>query len=208
MFLLSLEPRNFKDILNKKFGRKRIAKMIIASSILLLLLNNLLFNKRVLNQNELIVYDVSKASVIDIFHGNQLFTIKSEGIDHKKIDFAAKSYRIFNGNPTKLEINQRKTVNIENFDFDGIGLLSFKDKLIFLVRGYNENDKIPCYSDVLLVTHNSGFPSANLLKYHSTKMVVLDNSIDYKTKKKWKNACVENNISMHDIYYDGVFKLN
>jgi competence protein ComEC len=207
MFILSLQPRNYKDILNRKLTRKRIAKLIIVSCSFLILLNNLVFNYRVLNQSELIVYDISKASVIDIFHGNHLYTLKSDGLDDKKVDYASKSYRIYNGNLQETQIMKGEEFNSGDVVYDGQGLLSYKNKLIVLAAEFEDVKKIPCYSDLLMVTHNSELEPDNFLKHHNPKQVILDNSIEYRLKKEWIKECQKRNILLHDIYHDGVFRL-
>ena len=208
MFILSLQPRNYRDVLNKKLTRKRLAKLVIASCAIMILLNNLIFDCRVRNQKELIVYDVSKASAIDIFHGNYLYTLKSHGLDQKKLDYASKSHRIYNGNLQEIFLKKGKKIEKGKLLYDGHGLLSFKNKLIVFAFEFENVVKIPCYSDVLLVTNGSDLAPDNFLKYHNPKQVVLDNSIDYRTKKGWKKECLIREIPLHDVYNDGVFRIN
>ena len=208
MFILSLQPRNYKDVLNKKLTRKRIAKLIIASCTILILLNNLSFNYRVLNQKELIVYDISKASAIDIFNGDHLFTLKSDNADEKKVDYASKSYRIYKGDPQEIEIKKGQKISRGELVYDGQGLLSFRNKVIMFAAEFEKVKRIPCYSDFLLVTHGSTLLPHKFLEQHWPSLVVLDNSIEYRTKQKWIRECLKRKIPLHDIYNDGVFRLN
>lgn len=207
MFILSLRPKSYKDVFHKKLGRKRIAKWMLASCIIILLCNNIAFAYRVGNLKEMIVYDISKATAIDIFYGNQLFTLATDSIDLKKLSYACQAYHIYNGNPNKNYIEKGKTISFKGLKYDGSGLLSFDDKQIVLANEVGDKEGIPCFSDLILVTHGTSLEPKDILKDHFTNKVVLDNSIDYKLKKKWIEECKERKISIHDVYKSGIFRI-
>jgi len=207
MFIISLKPRQYKDVFHKRLTRKRISKLILASCILLLLCNSILYSYRVYNHKELIVYDISKDTAIDIFCGNTLYTIQSKSIDTKKLDFASKSYRIYNGNPMENPLDNYVVDGNRHLILDDNGSMIFNSKHLLFADKVNLENALPCKSDVLFVVNKTEILPYKLLENHSTLLVVLDNSLSYKIKNQWIKECEKRGIEVHDIRKDGVFRM-
>lgn len=207
MFILSLKPKQYKDVFHKKHKRKRVSKVIFGSCILFLLFNNILYSHRISNLKELIVYDIYKDTAIDIFHSRNLHTIRSKSIDNKKEDFACKSYRIYNGNPTSISLNNKTRDSNQQLIVSKNGSLIFKNKHLILADRLNFEIDIPCESDILLVGNKTNLLPFKLLENHVTSLVVLDNSLSYRIKNHWVKECRKRNIDVHDIGEDGVFRI-
>lgn len=207
MFRLSVQPNGFEGVLYKKIKQKRIAIWMMIGCIFFLMVNHLKFDYRVNNHSELIIYDVSKTTVIDIFDGDILYTIASETVDEKKIDFATRAYRIFHGSPKEVTSDANQNYQNERFQVNSTGLILIEDQILYIADQFNHSQKIPCFSDYLLVTHSTRVKPRLVLKYHSCQKVVLDSSIGYKMKQKWKKECEKLGIPVHDIYEDGIFRI-
>ena len=81
MYLISIKPRGYKDVFYKKRKRRRISKLILASCISLLMVNSIFHSYRIQRLEELIVYDISQGTVLDIFGGGYRYTLKSKNVD-------------------------------------------------------------------------------------------------------------------------------
>ncbi len=207
MFRLSLKPKNYKEVFHKNLISKRISKLLLALGILFLLINSILFSYRIKNHSELIVYDISNATAIDIFCGNNLYTIESKNTDIKKIDFANKSYRIYNGSPNAISLSEVKECENDHFILNRNGTMIYKNKHLILMDRIDMNKIIPCTSDILLVANKSKVLPYEFLEYHITSLVVLDNSLSFKVKNQWSRECERRNIEVFDIRKKGIFRL-
>jgi hypothetical protein len=174
---------------------------------MLLFVNSILFNYRVKNHFEWVVYDISNDTVIDIFCGNRLLTLHSENIDIDKINFASRSYRVYHGNPENVFMDNIFIKGNSHLVFDVNGSFIFKNKHILMVDKVDIHKSIPCQSDVLMVANKTNLLPYDLLKKHNTSLVVLDNSLSYLIKNQWIKECKKKGIRVHDIRKDGVFRI-
>ena len=207
MLYMSTKPKNYKDVLNKKLTRKRILKLLLATSIVILVSNSILFSYRIRNHNELIVYDISKDTAIDIFSNKKLYSIQSDSIDTKKVEFASKSYRIYNGNPEGIDLFKTNRNDEGNFTQGENGVMIFKEKVLVFADKIDMSKYIPCESDILLVVNKTKMLPYKFLQNHIPALVVLDNSLSYKVKNQWIKECKKRNIEIHDVRKDGIFRI-
>jgi len=207
MFLISLKPQSYKDVFHKKSRRRKLAKIIVAGCITFLAVNSILFTYRISNQKELIVYDVSKSTAIDIFIGNKLYQISSDHIDESKLNYACQAYRVYNGNPDLISLTQNSNLQHDLLFWSKNGSMIFKGRHLFFANKENTQSSIPCESDIVLIVNNSILLPYQFLERHSTSLVVLDNSISYKVKNQWIHECRKRDIKIHDIRKNGVFRL-
>ena len=195
MFLISWKPQSYKDVFFQKRRRKKIAKLVISACACLLMINNLFYSYRTLSNEELVVYDIYKHTLMDVFSDGRLYSFSSESLPKKKKEFASASMRIFNGWTEENELNDQTT-------------FSFKDKQLFIAHKPTYGSFIPCFSDVMLITNGTNVDPFLILDNHETRLIVMDSSLDYKTKKEWRQACVKRKIPFHDIKNDGAFRLS
>lgn len=207
MLLISWKPKTYKDVFQQKLTRKHVAKLILGACIILLFSNNLFFEYRVKNQLELIVYDISQNTAIDIFWMNNLYSIQSKNIDKAKVDFASKSFRIFNGNPEGSVLESFCSQKYGPIFLNQNGSLILKGTHMILVDRVDLEKALPCASDILLVVNKTDVLPYKILENHMTKLVVLDNSLTYKIKNQWTKECQKRGIPVHDIRKDGVFRV-
>ncbi len=207
MMIISLNPKNYKDVFQPKLTRKRMSKIIIATCVILLLSNSIYFTFRTKNNLELIVYDISKDTALDIFYGDELFTIRSENLEEKKEDFAANSFRNYNGNPNYRVLNDSIPFDKDLLILAKNGSLIFKNKHLLFADKLDLKKAFPCKSDVLLVMNKTEMLPYKLLKDHTTNLVVLDNSLTYRIKNQWLKECQKRGIDVHDVRRDGVFRM-
>ncbi|MDF1694620.1 MAG: ComEC/Rec2 family competence protein [Saprospiraceae bacterium] len=206
MFLINVKPRSYKDKLYTKVKRIRIAKVVILSCIIFLLVNNLAFSKRVRNNQKLIVYDIFKGSLIDVFIENTVYSMQSTELDSKKVSYAASSYRIYNGSKHFEELSLLDSIQQSSLKVIDTATLLFKNRyIVFMDKLDLVHGVIPCFSDILLVTNGTTQLPYDFLKVHTAVKVVLDNSLDYSVRNKWIKECKNRGISIHDIRKDGVF---
>lgn len=205
MLLVSIKPKKYKDVFHKKLKRKKVSKLVIATCIVFLFSNNMLFSFRVKNHKELIVYDISKNTAIDIFCHDKAYTYQSAKIDKSKVEFASKAYRIYHGNPEIFDLNTSLNVDPTHFIKQDNGSLIFKNKHIIFADRVDLDKPIPCSSDLTLLVNGSTMLPYQFLDVHTTPLVVIDKSISFKVKNQWRKACEKRNILVHDISKDGVY---
>lgn len=207
MFLISVKPSGFKGVLYKKIKRRRVARSILMAGIVFLALNNLLFTKSVKDNQEMIVYDISKGSVIDLFLGDNVFSKYSDNLTQDKIDFSCAPYRIFKGAQDKHPLDSRLLLDESPIHVISNSEVVFKGQFVFFMDEINDTDTIPCVSDILMVLNNSTQLPYDILDVHYTSKVVLDNSLSYAVRNKWLKECKKRGVPVHDVRKDGVFIL-
>jgi len=196
MYLISIRPNSYKDVLYKKVKRKRLAKMLIATCVLGLLGNHVRYEFRTLHDRQMVVYDVRKSTLIDLFLGNARLTLALENLDEQQEDYASKSFRIYKGSPVR-----------QSFDWMQHSILRFKERDILFANRVEIGTEVPCHSDILLVVNDAQVDPALLLGSHHTDLVVVDNSINYKQRKHWIDLCKQKDIPIHLVAQHGVFTL-
>ena len=206
MYLLSLKPSGYKDILVQKMKRRKIAFKVIALSSILLMANSIWYTYSTKQFTELIVYDISKGTSIDLFCGSNLYSKNSNDIDVQKIEFASASYRILRNNTKAKSLDLSSESKTPYFELVGNGTMIYKNKCLVFVDHLLPENSFPCESDIVFVVNKTDFLPYDFLQAHHTTLVVLDNSLSYKIKNQWRKECKKRNIKLHDIRKDGVFR--
>ncbi|MEM9544409.1 MAG: ComEC/Rec2 family competence protein [Bacteroidota bacterium] len=207
MYLLRLRPTNYKEAIRNTLKKKRIAACIVMLSTIALMINSILHTNRIKNLTELIVYDIYEHTAIDIFDNNQLYSIYSRNVDHDKVDFASKGYRIYNGNLANTTTSLLEKDNLDEALFLTNGSLFFKNHHLYFVDEIETNNRMPCASDILLVVNKTKQLPHNFLEHHRTSLVVLDNSLTRSIRDVWIEECKKRMLRVHDVREHGVFRL-
>lgn len=171
------------------------------------MINSILHTNRIKNLTELIVYDIYEHTAIDIFDNNQLYSIYSRNVDHDKVDFASKGYRIYNGNLANTTTSLLEKDNLDEALFLTNGSLFFKNHHLYFVDEIETNNRMPCASDILLVVNKTKQLPHNFLEHHRTSLVVLDNSLTRSIRDVWIEECKKRMLRVHDVREHGVFRL-
>lgn len=207
MFLTSIRSRSFKDVIFPKIRRRKIFRWIIYTSTLLLIVNSMFRTYRIKNQSELIIYNIPKAGVLDIFDGVHHYAIQSEDIASEKVEFSCKSYRIYKGSTSPKYVSTFSSIDERYFHLNANGSLIFGEKHLFFADQFDLKSMFPCRSDVLLVINKTNQSPYEILQYHHTDLVVIDNSLPYRLRNQWLKECRLRGIAVHDIRRDGIFRL-
>jgi len=172
--------------------------------VLGLIYNNYSFNSSTLKQQSLLLYEVSGASLLDVFRGKTCYSMSSDSMSKSKIIFAADNYRI----SSKIKNVQPLSSLNPKDDITKHGVLQYRDKLIFIPGMSPDMDNIPVDSDYLFLTNSYDYWPSRLVYSHKTKCLVIDKSIEWRKRKAWLKYADEKCIEVHDLRTDGAFFLN
>jgi len=204
MYILSYKERSNRPFYKQNYRTRKKAAFIGYLAICGLIIFNISFTFKSKTHQELIVYDFYKNTMIDIFIGNQVYSITNENIDEKKKKYVNENYRIYRNYPTERKISINDSLQTDYISIDRHGL-SFQDKHLAFAEKINLDSVFVATSDVLLVTHNTDKMPYKLLKNHTTKEVVLDASLTYEIRNRWAVYCRKNDINYYDISKEGPY---
>ena len=183
------------------------AKRILTISVSCILINNLFFQYRTNKNLDLVVYDVYKKSLIDIFCGQKVYSMQSSNLEAKNIDYTSSGYRCYNGVSGVHDISTESIFTSKHLTINHLGSMVFKGKHLVFAHHLMDREVYPCFSDIVLVVNHAHNDPQAFLDNHNTALVVLDNSINYKMKKRWKEECRKHKIKYFDVQENGVFRM-
>lgn len=152
-------------------------------------------------QQQLVCYQVSKASVLDLFLGREVLTLSTA--DTLPEQMAAQNHRFH------LRLKKERQVDWQSsFRWGPVvlqsGCLFFGKHKIGLV-GENESPPLLPY-DYLLIHHNPKIYPEDVRK--GTKLIIIDGSNRFGTRRWIKKLADELNIPVHDTAEQGAWILN
>lgn len=169
--------------------------VLVFISVILLQLSFIYTKKEVAVQQELIVYNTKKKSLISIRKGQNiiLFTNDTLGIQKEK-EYLLNSYIV--GSFSKID----KTKRLNN-------MLFFNGRKIAVIdsSGVYENKVNP---DIIILTQTPKINLDRLLDNLRPKIIIADASNAYTIQKKWKGSCAQKNIPFHATAEKGYYKMN
>lgn len=156
---------------------------------------------RAQTQRQLVCYHVSKASVLDLFQGREVLTLSTA--DTLPEQMAAQNHRFH------LKLKKERQVDWQSsFRWGPValqsGCLFFGKHKIGLI-GENESPPLLPY-DYLLIHHNPKIYPEDIRK--ETKLIILDGSNRFGTRRWIKKLANELDIPVHDTAEQGAWILN
>ncbi|WP_316635211.1 ComEC/Rec2 family competence protein [uncultured Flavobacterium sp.] len=174
--------------LNKPSFNKTISLLI---TIILVQISFIYTKKEIESQQELIVYNTKKNTLISERIGKNITFITSDSLSKNNI---STSYLVANSGILK------GTHRIKN-------TLFFNGKKILVLdsTGVYEDRIQP---DILLLTQSPKINLDRVLQDLHPKIIIADASNSYSTQKIWKASCLKKNIPFHATAEKGFYKLN
>ena len=177
----------------KKPSFNRLSVILI--SIIILQLSYFRIQYKILNEEELIVFNSTKNTLITERKGENILVYANDSIlKTVQKNSILKSYRI--GNLSTLEQKKR----LQNFMF-------FNGKKIFVLDSsgiYPKNIQ----PDIIVLTQSAKINADRLFQEMKPKLVVADASNFKNIQKLWKASCEKQKIPFHATGEKGFYKLN
>lgn len=206
MHLLAHKKTEYELFLNPSKMARNVAFSVTVLSIIGLFINSIYATYRIKTHNEMIIYDVNKTTLIDIYNGTKLNSIILDSASSAQLNYACRDNRIFHGNHLPEILNLESSITRNNFIYRK-GLMRFLEKNIYFLINAEIANSIPTHSDILLISHSCQIPPYSILNQHTTQKVVMDGSISYKMINQWKKECLKRNIPIHITKQDGAYIL-
>lgn len=204
----------FFILVTRFFVTKKSGFLIAGLSVLCVVAGMALLREyKVLNQQKLVVYDVRGHSVVDVFTGNQVFSLSDTAAFHqgKPIDFAAKNNRIFSGGKMTgnflFEIPEKEENTIKNLYWrSGHFFTAGGFTIVIVNRNFpNYKPQKPLPVDFVILRGNPGLGMDEIKQLFDFKMLVFDSSNSRWNVKKWVETCKKMNIPFYDVGGAGAF---
>ncbi|MFH6972141.1 ComEC/Rec2 family competence protein [Flavobacterium petrolei] len=177
----------------KKPSFNRLSVILI--SIIILQLSYFRIQYKILNEEELIVFNSTKNTLITERKGENILVYANDSIlKTVQKNSILKSYRI--GNLSTLEQKKR----LQNFMF-------FNGKKIFVLDSsgiYPKNIQ----PDIIILTQSAKINADRLFQEMKPKLVIVDASNFKNIQKLWKVSCKKQKIPFHATGEKGFYKLN
>ena len=168
-------------------------------------------------QKKLVVYNINKASAIDIISGNEHILLSDSALIK---DTKAVSIHML-GNWLNLHLNDATCIDVKKMSTNAFqfantfvyakrNLLQFFDKRMAIVNESNCNE-ISAYLlavDYLLVSGNIKSSIADLLDTYKPSMIIFDSSNSQWKTEKWIKECAELNIPCYSVQQSGAFEMS
>ncbi len=188
----------------------RYFKTVLGS--LILLLGYQTFHKyNQINQNELIVYSISKHTALNFIYGNQaVLLLDSTAYTHPELlNYPTENNRVKLGlNPQQIRLTD--TLHLPWFQFES-GIIIFNNHRFFVLSPDTKlfphlKKQIPI--EMLIYRGNHFVPLPEIRKSFQFKKVVIDASTNFWIKDKITKECKQFNIKCLDLQKTGAFILN
>jgi len=207
MHMLANRKSEYQKFLNSKNTARNIGVLVVSFSVFGLFINSILSTYRIKNHNELILYDINGTTMLDIYNGEKLYTVTSTNAEPSKLKYACRDSRIYHGNLSSTTIDLDRAFQEQSFVSNGEGLIKYANKTIYLLTKMNLSEEIITESDIIMITHGCTITPYKILKYHTTKQIVVDGSISYKMINQWKKECSKKGIPIYITKEQGAFIL-
>ncbi|MES2645511.1 MAG: ComEC/Rec2 family competence protein [Bacteroidota bacterium] len=182
--------------------RNALALLAGLSSLLLLILLLEIQFYQTLHQQKLIVYNIPRATGIDIFNGRRYTFIGDSSLRQKNF------LQNFHLLPSRIKSRVSWQEN-RLLDTAGFILLKLGDKqLLILDKSPDVKQFTGLQTDYLLVTKNCHTKAALLLSKLSCTTIILDGSYNTRYLSQWKNAADSLHLRLHSVQQQGAFVVN
>jgi len=180
----------------------------IAACLCILLGTNIYKKTMSVQQQKVVVYDISKETVIDFIAGTSVYTWSSDSIALKKINYATQNHRWAVGMQHQYAINKEGAVFEAASLFRQANYLQFDDYRMVLIdkktKLANKPPK-PLYCQALLLIDSPTIAIKDLSKNYNFELLLFDQSNSRKLVNKWKVTCKKEGIPYYDIGEQGAY---
>ncbi|WP_228526514.1 MULTISPECIES: hypothetical protein [unclassified Flavobacterium] len=169
--------------------------MVFLLTIILVQLSFIYTKKEIENQQELIVFNARKKTIITTRYGKNISLFTNDSLlKNEPKNSILDAYLVGNFGNLK-EINPIKNT------------LFFNNKKILLIDsgGVYENKIKP---DIIILTQSPKINLNRLLEEVRPKVVVADATNSYSFQKYWEASCLQKNIPFHSTREKGYYKIN
>lgn len=166
----------------------------VLSTTILLQLSFIYTKKEIQTQQEMIVYNMKKKTIISERNGKNISLFCNDDLKEISKNNILNSYLIGNFS------NVKKKTKIKN-------ILFFNKKRISIIdsTGIYLKDKQP---DILLLIESPKINLERIIKNLHPKIIIADASNSYSIQKYWKMTCIKQKIPFHSTNEKGFYKLN
>lgn len=198
--------------------QKRALHLQLTLICLITLASTQLFEMfKIHNQKQVVVYAIKNHSAINFIDGKNNHFISDTVLrqDRSAMLFHVMHHwwnnGIYDWQPSKAFAHA--TLQSKNLNFyHEHNFIQFYEKKILLVDSLMNNTKFNITTvadfDYAIVSLNSAKGLRNVLHQFHFKEIIIDSSNNYKSSKKIKTLCNENNIPFYDVNEKGAFILN
>ena len=166
----------------------------VLGSIIILQLAFLLTKKNIQSQQEIIIYNIKKRTIISERNGeNVTFFCNDDFFKEVTKNNILNSYLVGNYN------NLKKKARIKN-------TLYYNNNKIFIIDSSGVYQK-KMNPDILLLTQSPKINLDRILKNLHPKIIIADASNSYSIQKYWKASCLKQKIPFHATSEKGYYKL-
>jgi ABC-type multidrug transport system fused ATPase/permease subunit len=155
-----------------------------------------------LQQTEIQIYSIRKHSLIDIFEGNKIITLRDTTLQLKTENFAAANNRFRKGNMAHIDIKSHQA-------YAGHSIVLHKNVI------YKANTGIAMVSEqslpavqpykYLIISHLGAISLEDILKDYKPQYVIVDGTVSYKKLNAYREILNKLNIPCHSVLEDGAY---
>ena len=155
-------------------------------------------------QKEMVIYQLSQHSMIDLVDGRELLSISSTDLEEKSINFAAQNYRWKKGIQKKSEINLMAEKVVGDHWYYDRGFLQFFNTKLGIHNGAPKQEEgKPIEFDYVLIIRN---PKIDIEKIHQSypqATLLADGSNRPWAVASWEQDCQRLNIPFVNLHQSG-----
>ncbi|MEO1518309.1 MAG: ComEC/Rec2 family competence protein [Bacteroidota bacterium] len=184
---------------------RRNSRWHLASLATLLVISACQFSKRMgqHQQNGVLVYAVGKNGLVDFYDGRTVYTWQSAGLSERQQEFAAANHRMARGLTRRSSISLGGTTNWAQLavhqnaiHFGGTNWLILEQPLRC------PQNRFPPLK-ALYLRNKARMNLAELSDCLTFDYLIVDSSVGFRQRKKWKEYCFQNGIQFKDVSQSG-----
>ncbi len=203
-FLLYLLIGSMMGFLETKKAKWLIAGLLIVNLVLVL---NVFKKWGQLNQEEIVVYHLPKATLIDFIGGESAIVLSSDNLPEKKEQFAAANNRAYRGIKDARKCSLSDSIlQLPNFYRNG-NLIQFQGKKMAFVDPKHLPKQQKVKIDYLLVTQNAISSIEDISSYFDFEMLIFDGSNSNRKVKGWLKEAASHGIRAYYTGIDGALEI-
>lgn len=156
-------------------------------------------------QREIVIYDVYQQTVIDLIHGQQVYSVYQDPLDEKRIQYAAETYRWSKGIQSQQYLPLQDTIVETASIYMHRHLIQFEDQRVAFFQELESPPDQPFQCDLLIVHHTKRFDPETVDQFYAPEQIIFDGSIPSWKVEKWRLACIHKGYRVHVTSMDGAY---